>query len=57
MGGQDHIGSAVQNDCVGTSCSIIEKLIYLVHVFFVGADCCVAIVPSVGSIVASMALA
>ena len=34
MGGQDHIGSAVRNDCVGMSCSIIEKLIYLVHGVF-----------------------
>ena len=34
MGGQDHIGSAVHNDCVGMSCSIIDKFIYLVHGVF-----------------------
>ena len=31
MGGQYHIGSVVRNDCAGMSCSIIEKLMYLVH--------------------------
>ena len=34
MGGQDHLGSAVRNDCVGMSCRIIKKLIYLVHGVF-----------------------
>ena len=31
MVGQYHIGNAVRNDCVGMICSIIEKLMYLVH--------------------------
>ena len=34
MGGQDYIGNTVPNDCVVMSCSIIEKLIYLVHGVF-----------------------
>ena len=34
MGGQYHIGNVVCNDCVGISCSILEKLMYLVHVVF-----------------------
>ena len=34
MGGQYLIGCAVTNDCVGMSCSIIDKLMYLVHGVF-----------------------
>ena len=34
MGGKYHIGNAVHNDCVGMSCSIIDKLMYLVHGIF-----------------------
>ena len=42
MGGQYHIGSAVRNDWVGMSYSIIEKMMYLVHGVFCrhGMLCC-----------------
>ena len=31
MGDQYHIGNAIRNYCVGMSCIIIKKLMYLVH--------------------------